>query len=124
MKVSLILKDIRKDKFLWFRYQGICELFDRRAEILWAKQHPLSRIYPSPRYVFAENRNAAFEAWSMFSGVHHFPVPTSMKARGKRYSAVDAYNCTIFKWNPLTKYGRARRHLLNHLIVWFSERGM
>ena len=50
-------------------------------------------------------------SWDEFSGDIVFPVHTSKKLQG-----YEQFNKTKFKFNPFTKYGKARRRLLNHMI--------
>lgn len=116
MKVSDVLKEIRKRKFLWFSRDSICSFIELTSFKMTDDAYADVAVYVDDFY---KNKDAAFSSWGMYSGNRSFPVPGS----GQK-SAPDAYFKTVFKWNPLTKYGRARRHLLNHLIVWFSERGM
>ena len=50
-------------------------------------------------------------SWDEFSGDITFPVNTS-----KRLSGYEEFQFTKFKFNPFTKYGKARRRLLDHMI--------
>lgn len=52
-----------------------------------------------------------FRSWPEYSGNIRLPVHTS-----KKLDALTQFNNSIFKFNRLTKYGRARRRLLNHCI--------
>ena len=50
-------------------------------------------------------------SWDEYSGDIAFPVNTS-----KRLSGYEEFHSTKFKFNPFTKYGKARRRLLDHMI--------
>ena len=50
-------------------------------------------------------------SWDEFSGDIAFPVHTNKKLEG-----FEQFRKTKFKFNPFTKYGKARRRLLNHMI--------
>ena len=50
-------------------------------------------------------------SWDEFSGDSLFPIHTSKKLAG-----YEQFHKTKFKFNPFTKYGKARRRLLNHMI--------
>ena len=50
-------------------------------------------------------------SWDEFSGDIVFPIHTSKKLQG-----YEQFQKTKFKFNPFTKYGKARRRLLNHMI--------
>lgn len=50
-------------------------------------------------------------SWDEFSGDIVFPVHTSKKLQG-----YEQFHKTKFKFNPFTKYGKARRRLLDHMI--------
>ena len=50
-------------------------------------------------------------SWDEFSGDITFPVHTSKKLTG-----YNEFHGTKFKFNPFTKYGKARRRLLDHMI--------
>lgn len=50
-------------------------------------------------------------SWDEFSGDITFPVHTSKKVDGYKQ-----FHSTKFKFNPFTKYGKARRRLLDHMI--------
>ena len=50
-------------------------------------------------------------SWDEFSGDIAFPIHTSKKLGG-----YEQFHKTKFKFNPFTKYGKARRRLLNHMI--------
>lgn len=50
-------------------------------------------------------------SWDEFSGDIAFPIHTNKKLGG-----FEQFHKTKFKFNPLTKYGKARRRLLDHMI--------
>ena len=50
-------------------------------------------------------------SWNEFSGDIAFPVHTSKKLEG-----YEQFHSTKFKFSPFTKYGKARRRLLDHMI--------
>lgn len=50
-------------------------------------------------------------SWDEFSGDITFPVHTN-----KSLNAYYQFHGTKFKFNPFTKYGKARRRLLDHMI--------
>ena len=50
-------------------------------------------------------------SWDEFSGDIEFPVHTNKKLEG-----FEQFHKTKFKFNPFTKYGKARRRLLDHMI--------
>ena len=50
-------------------------------------------------------------SWDEFSGDIAFPIHTSKKLEG-----FEQFHKTKFKFNPFTKYGKARRRLLDHMI--------
>ena len=50
-------------------------------------------------------------SWNEFSGDIAFPIHTSKKLEG-----FEQFHKTKFKFNPFTKYGKARRRLLDHMI--------
>lgn len=62
-------------------------------------------------------RDRAFVTWKHYSGYsRHWPVPAP---DGSNPS--DKYRNTTFLWNPLTKYGRLRWNLLDHVIKTFEQ---
>lgn len=94
------LRKIKKRKLLSvFMCQGIC-----------------SQINPAQN-VNTSIRNRAFATWEHYSGYGlAWPVPAP---DGSNPS--DKYLDTIFLWNPLTKYGRMRWNLLDHVIKTFEQ---
>ena len=50
-------------------------------------------------------------SWNEFSGDILFPIHTNKKLTGYKQ-----FHKTKFKFNPFTKYGKARRRLLDHMI--------
>ena len=50
-------------------------------------------------------------SWDEFSGDIAFPIHTNKKLDG-----FEQFHKTKFKFNPFTKYGKARRRLLDHMI--------
>lgn len=50
-------------------------------------------------------------SWDEFSGDIAFPIHTNKKLEG-----FEQFHKTKFKFNPFTKYGKARRRLLDHMI--------
>ena len=50
-------------------------------------------------------------SWNEFSGDIEFPIHTNKKLEG-----FEQFYKTKFKFNPFTKYGKARRRLLDHMI--------
>ena len=50
-------------------------------------------------------------SWNEFSGDIAFPIHTSKKLEG-----FEQFHKTKFKFSPFTKYGKARRRLLDHMI--------
>ena len=50
-------------------------------------------------------------SWDEFSGDISFPIHTNKKLEG-----FEQFHKTKFKFNPFTKYGKARRRLLDHMI--------
>lgn len=50
-------------------------------------------------------------SWDEFSGDISFPIHTNKKLEG-----FEQLHKTKFKFNPFTKYGKARRRLLDHMI--------
>ena len=50
-------------------------------------------------------------SWDEFSGDIAFPIHTNKKLGG-----FEQFHKTKFKFNPFTKYGKARRRLLDHMI--------
>ena len=50
-------------------------------------------------------------SWNEFSGDISFPIHTNKKLEG-----FEQFHKTKFKFNPFTKYGKARRRLLEHMI--------
>lgn len=94
------LRKIKKRKLLSvFMCQGICR-----------------QIKPA-QDVNTSIRDRAFVTWEHYSGYsRHWPVPAP---DGSNPS--DKYLDAVFLWNPLTKYGRLRWNLLDHVIKTFEQ---
>jgi hypothetical protein len=78
-------------------------------------KNPLKGLCEQPDLWFMDLREA-FKAWPDYSGSVSFPIPSF--GRG---TPVDKYTSNIFKFNRLTKYGRARRRLAAHCAEFLSN---
>ena len=99
--LSVLLK-VKKKAWAFSMGKGICHRIETELKAMGYR-------------CFGRHDNMAvhrlMRSWNEFSGDILFPIHTNKKLTGYKQ-----FHKTKFKFNPFTKYGKARRRLLDHMI--------
>lgn len=98
---SVLLK-VKKKAWAFSMGKGICYRIETELEAMGYRHCDIHDTMVVHRLM---------RSWNEFSGDITFPVHTSKKLAG-----YEEFYSTKFRFNPFTKYGRARRRLLDHMI--------